>query len=114
MEWQDVGGAIEKWIRRTAKKAATALEASSGSAAKDKGGDAVGAGSGLGDLIELVDSFEVIDEGQEESEQGNPLHMGLGGSSSVGSSGVAVRGEGRHGIRGRSRGRSSEKRGKVD
>ncbi len=115
MEWQDVGGAIEKWIRRTAKKAATALEASSSSAAKDKkSATAVGAGSGVGDLIELVDSFETIDEGQEESEQGNLLHMGLGSSSCTGNNGAVVGSEGRDGIRGRSRGRSREKSGKVD
>jgi hypothetical protein len=114
MEWQDVGGAIEKWIRRTAKKAATALEASSSSAAKDKGAAAVGAGSGLGDLIELVDSIEAVDGGQEESDQGNLLYMGLGGSSCMGSSGAAVGSEGRVGIRDRSMGRSTEKSGKVD
>jgi len=114
MEWQDVGGAIEKWIRRTAKKAATALEASSSSAAKDKGAAAVGAGSGAGDLIELVDSFEAVDGGQQESEQGNLLYMGLGGSSCMGSSGAAVGSQGRDGIKDKSRGRSREKSGKVD
>jgi hypothetical protein len=115
MEWQDVGGAIEKWIRRTAKKAATALEASSSNSAKDKGAAAaVGAGNGVGDLIELVDSFEAVDGGQEESDQGNLLYMGLGGSSCMGSSGMAVGSEGRDGIRDRSRGRSREKSGKVD
>ena len=115
MEWQEVGGAIEKWIRRTAKKAATALEASSSSAAKDKSAAAaVGAGSGMGDLIELVDSFEAVDGRQEENEQGNLLYMGLGGSSCMGSSGMAVGSEGRDGIRDRSRGRSMEKSGKVD
>lgn len=114
MEWQDVGGAIENWIRRTAKKAATALESSSSGATKDKGAAAVGAGSGLGDLIELVDSFEAVDEGQEESGQGNLLYMGLGGSSCMGSSGSAVGSEGRDGVRGRSMGRSMGKSGKAD
>ena len=68
----------------------------------------------MGDLIELVDSFEAVDGGQQESEQGNLLYMGLGGSSCMGSSGAAVGSHGRDGIRDKSRGRSREKSGKVD
>lgn len=109
MEWQDVGGAIEKWIRKTARKAATALEASSNNG---KGSDvamqAMSAGSGVGDLIELVDSLE-IGEGNEGPN--NLLHMG---TNNIGSSGLAVGGEARDGIRDRSRGRSNSKASKVD
>lgn len=109
MEWQDVGGAIEKWIRKTARKAATALETSSNNAkGKNVAMQAMSTGTGEGDLIELVDSFE-IGEGNEDSD--NLLHMG---ANSVGSSGLALSGEARDGIRGRSRGRSSSKGSKID
>lgn len=110
MEWQDVGGAIEKWIRRAARKAATALEASSGGngRAREIGVQAMGAGSGVGDLIELVDSFEIGD-GAGEGDGVVGVGEGSGGSSAL-----AVGGEGGGGIRGRSRGRAGSKGVKGD
>jgi hypothetical protein len=78
LDLQDVGGAIEGWVRRVARRAASALEAGSGGAGGGGAAAAVPAaaaasgnvgvramalgGGGLGDLIELVDAFEVGDE----------------------------------------------------
>lgn len=65
MDFQDVGGAIEKWVRRAARKAANALETNSANAHVQRGNAGVASlgamGGGMGDLIELVDAFEIGD-----------------------------------------------------
>jgi hypothetical protein len=65
IDLQDVGGAIEGWMRKMAKKASSAMEANSAAAAAkgNAGVQAMGMGSGIGDLIELVDAFEIGDGG---------------------------------------------------
>ena len=51
LDLQDVGGAIEGWVRRVARRAASALEAGSGGAARRRrgGGRPGGGGGGLGE-----------------------------------------------------------------
>ena len=107
-DWADVGGAIEAWIRRTARRAATALDgsgAASSSAATTARAKDAAAAPDLGDLIELVDSVEVGDGGAAERHAA-PV---AGASRARGDDGWAAAG-----LRGRSRGRSWEKGGKVD
>lgn len=78
IDLQDVGGAIEGWVRKLAKKASTALEASStgDNAARIKGKGTAAANSGLGlggnmgDLIELTDA---LDLGEGEVHPSEPL-----------------------------------------
>jgi hypothetical protein len=63
IDLQDVGGAIEGWMRKMAKRATTAIEANAATAtAKGNAGvQGMGMGGGAGDLIELVDAFEIGD-----------------------------------------------------
>jgi hypothetical protein len=63
IDLQDVGGAIEGWMRKMAKRATTAIEANAATAAAkgNAGVQGMGMGGGAGDLIELVDAFEIGD-----------------------------------------------------
>jgi hypothetical protein len=97
LDLQDVGGAIEGWVRRVARRAASALDAGSAGAGAGSGAAAAApvaghgaaaakgnvgvsamtlSGGGLGDLIELVDAFEV---GDEDSTGGGPEAAVVGG-----------------------------------
>jgi hypothetical protein len=82
LDLQDVGGAIEGWVRRVARRAASAIESNASAAAaaaasssssssmmgaRGKGNAGVQSlgvmgGGGMGDLIELVDAFEIGDD----------------------------------------------------
>lgn len=57
---ENVGGAIEGWVRKIASKAVARVQS-----------PAPGGRSGIGDLIELVDSVEVSDRINHETENGN-------------------------------------------
>ena len=65
---ENVGGAIEGWMRKMAGKAASAI----GTPELRGRRVGVGVGAGAGDLIELVDSFELdagpLDKGGGEGE----------------------------------------------
>jgi LysM repeat protein len=82
IDLQDVGGAIESWVRKLAKKAATALETNPATASTTRskgkgnvGGQGLGLAGGIGDLIELVDAFEVGDGGEDMAREDHH-HMG--------------------------------------
>jgi hypothetical protein len=85
LDFQEVGGAIERWVRKTAKRAATALETSNTAAAAkgNAGVQAMGAGSGVGDLIELTDAFEIGDDEIEREAGILDVSTGLSGTSSA-------------------------------
>jgi LysM repeat protein len=75
---ENVGAAVEGWMRKMAAKASTALEPPA-----DRGGRDVaskGGPSGIGDLIEMAESFEIGDDGEEDEEQ----HRGRQGSENDG------------------------------
>jgi hypothetical protein len=68
----DVGHSIETFVRKVAQKAATALEGTNGMSSSGQSGlsraggsnpgvQGLGLAGGMGDLIELVDAFEVSD-----------------------------------------------------
>ncbi|KAF2433569.1 hypothetical protein EJ08DRAFT_572270, partial [Tothia fuscella] len=89
MDFQQFGGSIERWMRKTAKRAATALETSSAAAASkgNAGVMGMGAGSGVADLIELTDAFEIGNEDVERVGNGLDVSTGLTGSSGAALSG---------------------------
>jgi len=61
-DWADVGGAIEAWIRRAARRAASALDgAGAPSSSSSSSAAAAAPPPAAGDLIELVDSAEAGD-----------------------------------------------------
>lgn len=105
-DFQEMSGKVERWVRKTVKRAGSAYTASASVAAqKGTGAQAMGVGSGVGDLIELTDAFEI-------GEGGDDL-IDVGGQSEE--SGVAVFGG--EGVRGRRLGRAEEnpaKSGKDD
>jgi hypothetical protein len=86
MDLQELGGAVESWMRKMAKKASTpwdsgAAASSSSSAKGTSGGKALGVDSGPGDLIELVDAFGI---GDSEDAMLPPSSEGLlGGGGAV-------------------------------
>jgi hypothetical protein len=92
LDFQEVGGAIERWMRKTAKRAATALEASStaASAKGNAGVQAMGAGNGVGDLIELTDAFEIGDDEIEREAGSLDVSTGLSGSSGITIGGTVI------------------------
>jgi hypothetical protein len=117
LDLQDMGGAIEGWMRRVVRRAASALEAgnSGGGAAAavpaagqgaaaakaNVGVRAMALGSGgLGDLIELVDAFEVGDESSVGEDASAEAGGGRPGTSAWNVGGAAT-GE----LRGRRQGR---------
>lgn len=76
---EQMGGAIEGWVRKLASNAAKMVEPAAGAQAgkRGPGSDALGLGQGrgAGDLIELNDAFEIgIDEDEEIEER----HRGRG------------------------------------
>ncbi|KAJ9620489.1 hypothetical protein H2203_007695 [Taxawa tesnikishii (nom. ined.)] len=102
---ENLGGAIENWARKMAKQASAALTLpEQRSAARTSVGMPGKGGGGVGDLIEMADSFEIGgDEDDEEEERGRqgsvlgPLNGGaVGGSTSYGARDV-VRSRGRSG-----------------
>jgi len=119
MDLQDIGGAVESWMRKMASKASKALDSGSNAAAHGKGNEgmkAMGVGSGVGDLIELVDAFEVGD-GEDEQDDGLLMqpseHVNPAGT--VETSGWSA--EGSSDVRGRRRNREGggdDKTGKGD
>lgn len=62
---ENVGGTIEGWVRKIASKAVARVQS-----------PAPGGRSGIGDLIELVDSVEVNDVVNQRIENGNPRTAG--------------------------------------
>ena len=103
-------GAVERWVRKTVKKAGSAYTASASTAAShgNAGVQGMGAGSGVGDLIELTDAFEIGD-----GEDSNGLDIGRGPS---GSSSTHIGGDVMEGVRGRKLARdgAAGKSGKGD
>jgi hypothetical protein len=104
---ENVGGAIESWMRRVASKAKDALEPTERA---KMGRASVGAPSkgvqGIGDLIEMTDEFEIGDDEDDDEEdrgrQGSAdtriLHAtgrGGGSSSSYSNLGATATGIGR-------------------
>lgn len=93
---ENVGGAIESWMRRVASKAKDAMEP--GNAERAKGGRmasvSVGAPAkgrqGVGDLIEMTDEFEIGGEDDDEDELGR----GRQGSADVKIGNAAAGGSG--------------------
>lgn len=85
VDFQEIGGVVERWMRKTAKRAATALETSSAAAAAkgNAGVQGMSAGSGIGDLIELTDAFELADDQELQERAGIDISQGLNGSSST-------------------------------
>ena len=109
VDFQEMTGKVERWVRKTVKRAGSAYTASASVAAQRGAGvQGMGVGSGVGDLIELTDAFEIGDDADDLIDVGGHQE----GSS------AARFGEGANGgIRGRKLGRGSEveaKSGKDD
>lgn len=119
---ENLGGAIEGWVRKMAKSATSAMEPSDRVTAARASVGVPGRGvGGIGDLIEMADSFEIggdEDEEEERGRQGSGLgetglltaasSMGVGTSISFGDNRLRSRGKS-----GNSAGPSG-KRGKDD
>ena len=130
---ENVGGAIEGWVRRLASKTTTPSSEQTPRQPKGRGRQfgprtsvgAPGRGSGgVGDLIEMTDEFELGAESDEDEyadrgRQGSVIylgHEGGGGSSNgagVGGSGADYTGGGAS-VKGRTRTVSAKKSGKDD
>ncbi|PNS16335.1 Lon protease, mitochondrial [Sphaceloma murrayae] len=70
---ENVGAAIEGWMRKMASRAQSARDQSDGAAGAKLGVPPIGGPSGIGDLIEMADSFEIggdEDDDKEEEERG--------------------------------------------
>ncbi|KAK3696858.1 hypothetical protein LTR37_017764 [Vermiconidia calcicola] len=86
---ENVGGAIESWVRRIASKAMTPTEQKGKArAARASVGQSGRGGGGVGDLIEMTDEFEIGgDDDDEEEERGRTgrtnsvIHLGSEGGS---------------------------------
>jgi hypothetical protein len=108
VDFQEMTGKVERWVRKTVKRAGSAYTASASAAAqKGVGVQGMGVGSGIGDLIELTDAFEIGD--------GDEL-IDVGGQNE-GSSAARFGGGDGDGMRGRRMGRGSDadsKGGKDD
>ena len=107
MDLQEIGGAVETWMRKMAKKAANALEASSTNTSTRAGPALAGLESrgGDSDLIELVDAFDTDDEATLRSV---PMESSFGSSSLMLGSGSD------DGMRGRRKARDDTTKGKGD
>ncbi|KAF4552862.1 LysM domain-containing protein 7 [Elsinoe fawcettii] len=67
---ENVGAAVEGWIRKMANRAQTAIDQNEGTGSSKRGVPPIGGRSGIGDLIEMADSFEIGgDEGDERDEE---------------------------------------------
>jgi hypothetical protein len=97
MDIQEMSGAVERWVRKTAKRTASALGTTSANADSKSNTDVrgLGASSGITDLIELTDAFDIGD-GDNEGQGGIQIGGGPSGSSSNTTGGPAA-----EGIRGR-------------
>lgn len=96
MDIQEMSGAVERWVRKTAKRTANALGTANATAGSTGAGvRGMGAGSGITDLIELTDAFEIGD-GNDEEPRDIQIGCGPNGSSSNTTGGSAL-----EGIRGR-------------
>lgn len=76
---ENVGAAVEGWMRKMAAKASTSREPQSGRGVASRGGP-----SGIDDLIEMAEGFE-IGEDEEDEEQ----HRGRQGSENNGRPGMS-------------------------
>jgi hypothetical protein len=112
MDIQEMSGAVERWVRKTAKRTASALGTTTANAASkgNAGVRGMGAGSGIADLIELTDAFE-IGNGDDTEHSDIPIGREPSVTSSNGNGGSAA-----EGIRGRnsSRYEMSIKNGKGE
>ena len=78
---ENVGGAIESWMRRVAANAKTAMEAPERNKAARVSVGVPGRGTrGIGDLIEMTDEFEIGDDEADDEDgrgrQGSVVHVG--------------------------------------
>lgn len=67
---ENVGGAIESWVRRIAKTVQTPTDRSQ--AARESVGNSGKGAGGIGDLIEMTDEFEIGGDEDEEDHRGRP------------------------------------------
>lgn len=84
---ENVGGAIESWMRRVASKAKDAMEpAERAKVGRVSVGAPHSGVRGVGDLIEMTDEFEIGGEEDEEDgergRRGSEVHVGAAGKSS--------------------------------
>ncbi|KAF2403316.1 hypothetical protein EJ06DRAFT_579390 [Trichodelitschia bisporula] len=91
IDLNELGGKVETWVRRVARSAGRALEA--GQARNGNVNGVAGMGGLNGDLIELVDAFEI---GDDERERDGEDEGGGEGSSAVDLRREGVRGRRRH------------------
>ena len=106
---ENVGAAVEGWMRKMAAKASTSREPQSGRGVASRGGP-----SGIDDLIEMAEGFE-IGEDEEDEEQ----HRGRQGSENNGRPGMSSSASFAHAAALKDRARSGTsagagKRGKDD
>ena len=111
VDFQEMTGKVERWVRKTVKRAGSAYTASASVAAqKGAGVQGMGVGSGIGDLIELTDAFEI-----GEGEGGDVDDLIDVGGQAGGSSAAKFGGEGMRGRKlGRGGGEGGAKSGKDD
>ncbi|SMR52256.1 unnamed protein product [Zymoseptoria tritici ST99CH_3D1] len=90
MNLENVGGAIESWVRRLATKSVTTPSAERRAARASVGTPGKGAG-GVGDLIEMTDEFEIggEDDDLDELGRGRQGSVGVDGQAGGGSSGAS-------------------------
>lgn len=111
---ENVGGAIEGWMRRVAAKAKDAMDpAERRTAARASVGTPGRGVGGIGDLIEMTDEFEIGDDEAEEGERGRQGSQDVLGSNAASSTSFAAAGAG-GGSRQRSRGDYFGKAAKSD
>ena len=99
MKLDNVGGAIESWMRRMATNAKTAMEPPERARAARASVGTPGKGAGgVGDLIEMTDEFEIggdddnINDGDEDyarGRKGSVVHVGPNSSTGTGYFGSA-------------------------
>ncbi|CAD0089216.1 unnamed protein product [Aureobasidium mustum] len=77
---ENVGAAVEGWMRKMAAKASTAIPPPQDRGVANRGGP-----SGIGDLIEMAESFEIGEDEEEDEEK----HRGRQGSESTGRPGMS-------------------------
>ncbi|KAF2835244.1 carbohydrate-binding module family 50 protein [Patellaria atrata CBS 101060] len=90
---ENVGGAIEGWVRKMATKATKVMEPTGNTQRSGLSVVGLGAGSGIGDLIELTDAFEIGGDEDDEDRRGRTDAVGT------------ARKDIPEGIRGRAKGR---------
>jgi hypothetical protein len=112
----DMGHSIETFVRKTIKRATTALESANGAASPsvraagmnraggaNPGVQGLGLGSGMGDLIELVDAFELDDTNRQRDPFESDASVRVGGDDAGSSAGAWYDGNGGNEVRGRKR-----------